>query len=67
MRRLEREYHVRAFGEELAKVNLDFTIEERLSYIDWMRKTVRHGSRPSEHSAAAERERMERKIADGVS
>ena len=39
LRKIEREYHVRAFGEELARVNLDLTIEERRQYLAWMRET----------------------------
>jgi hypothetical protein len=43
-REIERDFHVRAFGEELARVNLDLTIEERLRYLAWMRETARrHG------------------------
>jgi hypothetical protein len=38
LRQIEREFHVRAFGEELARVNLDLTIEERQRYIAWMRE-----------------------------
>jgi hypothetical protein len=51
---IERNYHVRAFGEELARVNLDMTIEERLRYLAWMRETARrhgvntHRSRPTD-------------------
>jgi hypothetical protein len=40
-RQIERDFHVRAFGEELARVNLDMTIDERHRYIDWMRETAR--------------------------
>ena len=51
IREIERDFHVRAFGEELARVNLDLTKEERLRYLSWMRKTARaHGvkiGRPS--------------------
>ncbi len=44
IREIERDFHVRAFGEELARVNLDMTREERIRYINWMRKTAReHG------------------------
>jgi len=41
IREIERAFHVRAFGEELAKVNLDLTIEQRLRYIEWMRELAR--------------------------
>lgn len=44
LREIERAYHVRAFGEELARVNLDLTKEERIRYIEWMRENARkHG------------------------
>jgi hypothetical protein len=44
IREIERAFHVRAFGEELARVNLDLTMEERLRYLAWMRETARrHG------------------------
>lgn len=41
LREIERDYHVRAFGEELARVNLDMTKEERIRYIQWMRENAR--------------------------
>ena len=48
LREIERDFHVRAFGEELARVNLDMTKEERHRYIDWMRETARrHGVKPA--------------------
>ncbi|MCW5557401.1 MAG: hypothetical protein KIT22_06185 [Verrucomicrobiae bacterium] len=40
-REIEREYHLRAFGEELARVNLDLTPEERIRYLQWMRENAR--------------------------
>ena len=44
IREIERDFHVRAFGEELARVNLDLTKEDRHRYLAWMRKTARaHG------------------------
>ena len=47
VREIERDFHVRAFGKELARVNLDLTREERRRYIDWMRETARkHGVKP---------------------
>ena len=47
LREIERDFHVRAFGEELARVNLDMTKEERHRYIDWMRETARrNGVKP---------------------
>ena len=48
IREIERDFHVRAFGEELARVNLDLSIEERHRYLDWMREMARkHGVPPS--------------------
>lgn len=47
LREIEREFHVRAFGEELARVNLDLTKAERHRYLAWMRETARrHGVKP---------------------
>ncbi len=47
LREIERRFHVRAFGEELARVNLDFTIEERHAYLAWMRELARaNGASP---------------------
>jgi hypothetical protein len=50
LREIERDYHVRAFGEELARVNLDMTKEERIRYLQWMRENARkhgvNGERP---------------------
>ena len=47
VREIERDFHVRAFGEELARVNLDMTKDERHRYIDWMRETARrNGVKP---------------------
>jgi hypothetical protein len=46
IREIERDFHVRAFGEELARVNLDLTIEERHKYLDWMRETARKNGVP---------------------
>ena len=44
IREIERDFHVRAFGEELARVNLDLTIAERHRYLDWMRELARQNS-----------------------
>ena len=41
IREIERDFHVRAFGEELARVNLDMTRQERHRYLAWMRETAR--------------------------
>lgn len=47
LRELEHDAHVRFFGEELARVNLDLTKEERMKYLEWMRQTARkHGVKP---------------------
>ncbi len=44
LREIERDFHVRAFGEELARVNLDLNEEERRRYLAGMRETARaHG------------------------
>jgi len=51
MREIEREFHERAFGEELARVNLDLTIEERHQYLAWMRRLAREHGVPPEPSA----------------
>lgn len=41
VREVERRFHCRAFGEELARVNLDLTIEERHRYVARMRELAR--------------------------
>jgi hypothetical protein len=50
IRQIERRFHVRVFGEELARVNLEFTIEQRRDYLGWMRqaaeKTQASAARP---------------------
>ncbi len=46
LREIERDFHVRAFGEELARVNLDLTIEERHRYLEWMRELARKNGVP---------------------
>ena len=46
LREIERDFHVRAFGEELARVNLDMTKEERHRYLAWMRETARKNGVP---------------------
>ena len=51
LREIERNFHVRAFGEEMARVNLDMTKVERLRYLDWMRENARrHGVKPEKKS-----------------
>lgn len=51
---IQRDLHERLFGEELARVNLDFTLAERLDYLNWMRDTVRRSGRelPPSYSVA---------------
>ncbi len=47
LRDIERDFHVRAFGEELARVNLDMTEAERVAYLGWMRRlAAQHGVKP---------------------
>ena len=46
IRQIQRDFHVRAFGEELARVNLDMTIEERHRYLAWMCETARKNGVP---------------------
>jgi len=47
IQRIQRDFHVRAFGEELARVNLDMTEKERIEYIGWMRRLAeKHGVKP---------------------
>ena len=41
IREIERNFHVRAFGEELARVNFELTIEERHFYLGRMRELAR--------------------------
>ena len=48
LREIQREFHVRAFGEELARVNLEMTIEERHRYIDSMLELARKNGVPPE-------------------
>ncbi len=50
LREIERAFHVRAFGEELARVNLDLTIEERQRYLNWMREQARKSRVPPQRS-----------------
>ena len=48
LREIERDFHIRSFGEELARVNFDLTIEERHRYLDWMRELARKSGVPSQ-------------------
>ena len=50
LREIERVFHERAFGDELARVNLDMTIEERHRYLTWMRKLAPKYDVPPERS-----------------
>jgi len=50
LREIERDFHIRSFGEELARVNFDLTIEERHRYLDWMRELARKSGVPSQRS-----------------
>ena len=51
IREIQRNFHVRAFGEELARVNLDLTVEERHRYLDWMRELAQKNGVPPTRSA----------------
>jgi hypothetical protein len=53
IRDIKRRFHIRAFGEELARVNLDMTEAERRKYLAWMRETARRRGVPLERSGAA--------------
>lgn len=53
IREIERRFHIRAFGEELARVNLDMTEAERRTYLAWMRETAKRHGVPRERSGAA--------------
>jgi hypothetical protein len=46
IRKIQPDFHVRAFGEELARVNLDMTKEERHRYLAWMRETAQKNGVP---------------------
>jgi len=50
IREIERNFHVRAFGEELARVNFELTIEERHSYLGRMRELARQNGVPPSHA-----------------
>jgi len=57
IREIERDFHVRAFGEELASVNLDLSIEERHKYLAWMRELGwKHGVPPTRSAFSLEEE-----------
>ena len=49
-REIERNYHRRAFGEELTRVNLDSSLEDRRRYLEWMRHySQRHRAKSFPH------------------
>lgn len=48
LRGIRRRFHERAFGEELARVGLDFTPVERRAYLAWMREHSRRNGVPRE-------------------
>jgi hypothetical protein len=51
IREIQRNFYVRAFGEELARVNLDMTPNSGARYIEWMRHVARENDVPVERSA----------------
>lgn len=48
LREIEHAFQVRAFGEELARVNFELTIEERHRYLEGMRELGRRNRRTVE-------------------
>jgi hypothetical protein len=46
IRRIQRDFHERAFGEELAHVNFDLTEKERHEYLAWMRELAQKNGVP---------------------
>jgi len=60
IRQIERDFHVRAFGEELARVNLEMTIEERHQYLADMRELAeKHGVPPTRSAFRIEEEDLD--------
>ena len=60
LREIERDFHVHEFGEELARVNLDLSMEERLRYLEWMRNLGRrHGLRFTRDLESLEKELLD--------
>jgi hypothetical protein len=54
LKQIERRFHERAFGEELARANLDMSLIERRAYLEWMRHLGRrHGVRLREGAASS--------------
>ena len=59
-----RRFQERAFGEELARVNLDLSEAERIAYVSWMRETSRqHGIDLRAQSTHAWMDRLEEQLA----
>ncbi len=48
LRGIRRRFHEQAFGEELARVGLDFTPLQRRAYLAWMREHSRRNGVPRE-------------------
>jgi hypothetical protein len=62
IRQIEGDLHVRVFGEEMARVNLEMSEAERHRYLQWMRElAAKKGLRPR----GAPREDLE-KVKDSV-
>lgn len=47
---IERRFHERKFGEEMARVNLDFAPQKRREYLAWMRSNARRRGVPPQPS-----------------
>ena len=63
LKEIERAYHVRAFGEEMARVNLDMTEVERVAYLGWMRRlAAQHGVPPGVSAEYAWMKRVEDEV-----
>lgn len=46
IRKIQRAFHERAFGEELAHVNFDLTKKQRHEYLAWMRELAQKNGVP---------------------
>lgn len=63
LRKIERAFHIRAFGEELARVNLEMSEAERWDYLSWMRTNAeRHGINLRAQSVHAWMDRLEEEV-----
>lgn len=61
LREIERDFHVHEFGDELARVNLDLSMKERLEYLEWMQNLgQRYGLRFTRDLEAVERKLLEK-------